>query len=385
MISGEFSLFLRNDAALFGRTGHHFRHRLFQLFHHDRLSVSARREKRRLIEHVFQIRRRKSRRHLCQNTEIYRLIHRFILGVDAQDRLSASDIGQTDNDLTVESSRSQKRRVQYIRTVGRRKDDYAFIQSESIHLHQHLIERLLSFVMAAAQTCASASAHRVDFIDKDNARRIFLRLFEQISHSGSADTDEHLHEIRTGNAEERYSGLSRHRFCNEGFTCSRRAYQKHALWYSRAQSRIFLRTTQKIHDFLQLLFFFFQTGDVAERDLFSVALVHSGAALAERHRLARSSLAGIHEDHPDDDEYDDRQQIRQHADIPRSRLRRFAGDHQLAVIHLRHHQIIIYHHQLQTGRRIGMDDISIFQGTLHIRLLQRQFLYIFISELRYKL
>ena len=60
----------------------------------------------------------------------------------------------------------------------------------------------LALVVGASKACASAPRHRVDLVDKDDAGRILLGVVKHISHTGRAYADEHLDEIRTGNAEE---------------------------------------------------------------------------------------------------------------------------------------------------------------------------------------
>ena len=58
----------------------------------------------------------------------------------------------------VEAPRSQERRVEYLRAVGRRQEDHAGAAVEAVHLDEQLIERLLLFVMAAAKGIGAAGA-----------------------------------------------------------------------------------------------------------------------------------------------------------------------------------------------------------------------------------
>ena len=51
--------------------------------------------------------------------------------------------------------------------------------------------------MTAAKTGATVTSNGVNLIDKDNTRCVFLRMVEQITDTGRADTDEHFHEVRT--------------------------------------------------------------------------------------------------------------------------------------------------------------------------------------------
>jgi hypothetical protein len=79
---------------------------------------------------------------------------------------------------------------------------------EAVHLDQQLVERLLALVVAAAQPRAALTAHRVDFVDEDDARRMLLGLLEHVAHARRADADEHLDEVGAGNREKRHLGLA---------------------------------------------------------------------------------------------------------------------------------------------------------------------------------
>ena len=60
----------------------------------------------------------------------------------------------------------------------------------------------------AAKAGAAMAADGVDFVDKDDAGRVLLGLFEHVAHAGGADADEHLDEVRARNGEERHVGLA---------------------------------------------------------------------------------------------------------------------------------------------------------------------------------
>ena len=106
---------------------------------------------------------------------------RSLLGMDLQDLLAALHIRPSHHHPPVETARPQQRRIQHVRTIGRRHQDDAFVRFEPVHLHQQLIERLLALVVTAAEARAAMPAHRVDFIDKDDARGVLLALLEQIA------------------------------------------------------------------------------------------------------------------------------------------------------------------------------------------------------------
>jgi hypothetical protein len=92
---------------------------------------------------------------------------------------------------------------------------------ESVHLDEQLVQRLLALVVATAEASAALPTDRVDLVDEDDARRILLRLIEQVAHARGADADEHLDELRARDAEERHAGLTRDGLGQQGFASTR--------------------------------------------------------------------------------------------------------------------------------------------------------------------
>ena len=80
--------------------------------------------------------------------------------VDLQDLLAALDVGQIDRDLAVEAPGPQQRRVEHVGPVGRGDQDDALVLGEAVHLDQQLVERLLAFVVAAADAGEARAARR---------------------------------------------------------------------------------------------------------------------------------------------------------------------------------------------------------------------------------
>src|SRR3990172_6138197 len=133
-----------------------------------------------------------------------------------QDSNPSSHIWPPDHDLSVESSRSQECRVKDIRSVRGRNQDYPFVRFKAIHLHQELVECLLTLIVSAPQTCATQSPHCIDLIDEYDTRCVLLPLLKQVSYPRCPDADEHLYKVRTTDAEERDIRLTGYRLCQEG-------------------------------------------------------------------------------------------------------------------------------------------------------------------------
>jgi hypothetical protein len=78
---------------------------------------------------------------------------------------------------------AQQRGIEDVGTIGRGDEDDAFVRLEAVHLHQELVQRLLSLVVAAAETRAPVPPHRVDFVHEDDAGRVLLALLEEVAHA----------------------------------------------------------------------------------------------------------------------------------------------------------------------------------------------------------
>jgi hypothetical protein len=167
----------------------------------------ARGEQRRLVDQVGQIGTGEARR-AARDDAASTSGDRHLAHVHLEDLLATADVRQRHHDLAVEAARAQQRRIEHVRTVGRGDDDDAGRAFEAVHLDQQLVQRLLALVVAAAEAGAALATDRVDFVDEDDARRVLLGLLEHVAHARSADADEHLDEVGTGNREERHLGLA---------------------------------------------------------------------------------------------------------------------------------------------------------------------------------
>src|SRR4051794_24896128 len=102
-----------------------------------------------------------------------------------------------DADMPVEAPGAEQGRIENVGAIRRSQHDDKVGLGEAIHLAKNLVERLLALVMPAAQPRATLATHRVDFIDEDDRRRVFLGRAKQVAHPAGADADEHLDELRT--------------------------------------------------------------------------------------------------------------------------------------------------------------------------------------------
>ena len=229
----------------------------------------------------------------------------------AQDLFAAANVGTRDHHAAIETARAQQRRIEHVRTVGRGDQDDAFVRLEAVHLDQQLVQGLLALVVSAAETGAAMTADRVDFVDEDDAGRILLALLEQVADAACAHADEHLHKVRTRDAEERHVGFAGHGTRQQGLAGSRRPDQQHALGNASAQLLELLRLAQELDDLLQLFLGFIHAGDVFERHLLLLHGEQARAALAERQRLVAAGLHLADHDEPQRTQQDERRQVEQ--------------------------------------------------------------------------
>ena len=279
-----------------------------EIDHHDDFAVLPRGVQRGFVHQVGQVGAGQARRAARQHGKIDVVAQRNLLGVHPQDGFAPLHVGTAHHHAPVETAGPQQRRIQHVGPVGGGHQDHAFVRFEAVHLHQQLVQGLLALVVPAAQARAAMPAHGVDFIDEDDAGRVLLALLEQVAHAAGAHAHEHLHEIRTGDGEERHAGFARDGARQQRLAGARRADQQHALGNAAAQLLEFLRLAQELDDLLQFFLGLFHAGHVLERDLLLLRGMQPRAALAEAQRLVAAALHLPHHENPEGHQHDERRE-----------------------------------------------------------------------------
>ena len=124
------------------------------------------------------------------------LIREFdICAVDFEDGEPSFIVGLVYQYLSVKSTGSQQCSIEYFRPVGSCQDNDGGIGTKSVHFCKELIERLLSLIVAAHLcSCRTTLSDRVDFIDEDDGRGLFLGLLKEVSDPARTDSDKHLYK-----------------------------------------------------------------------------------------------------------------------------------------------------------------------------------------------
>ena len=213
-------------------------------------------------------------------------------------------VGPVDDDTAVEAAGPQQRGIEDVGPVGGGDEDDALVRLEPVHLDEQLVERLLAFVMPAAEARAAVTADRVDLVD--DAGRVLLALLEEVAHAGGADADEHLDEVRTADREERDV-----RFARDG---ARQAscrfpgpHQEHALRDAAAELLELLRLFE-LDDFLELFFRLVNAATSLNVTFFSASSTTASRGSCQARRPCSPALHLPHDENPEPDHEEDRRQ-----------------------------------------------------------------------------
>ena len=203
--------------------------------------------------------------------------------MDTKDLQTAGVVGTIHNHLTVEATGAHQRRIQHVGAVGGRNDDDAGVALKAVHLREELVEGLFPLVVAAAEASATLTTHGVDLVNEDDARGVLLGLLEQVAHPAGTDTHEHLDELRTGDREERHTGLASDGLGQQGLTGTRRAHQQDTLGNLGADGGEAIGVLEEVDDLGQLELGAFNAGHITKGDLGFGLHLNPGLALAEVH------------------------------------------------------------------------------------------------------
>mmetsp|Transcript_52523 Transcript_52523/g.137703 ORF Transcript_52523/g.137703 Transcript_52523/m.137703 type:complete len:564 (+) Transcript_52523:392-2083(+) len=257
--------------------------------------VAARRDQRRLVADVGDVRpreARRERRHAARN--LLHVVRQLdVLEMHHVDLQAALDVGLVDADLAVEAARAQQGGVEDVHPVGAREDDDARERVEAVHLHQQLVQRVLPLVVAATEAAlATSAADSVDLVDEDDARRVGARLAEEVAHARSAHAHEHLDEVRTRHGEEGHAGLARHGLGQQRLARAGGAAQQRALGDLGAEVLELFRLLQEVDKFHNLHLSLGQTRHVLERHLLLLVPADDGGLrLVHAEDAARAARA----------------------------------------------------------------------------------------------
>ena len=159
---------------------------------------------------------------------------------------------------------------------------------------------MLPLVIATAQPGATLATNSVDFVDKNDAGRIFLGVVKHVPDACRTHTDKHFDKIRSGNREKRNLRLARNAFGQQGFACAGGANQQEAAGDSATELLEFLRVLEEVNHLFHFFLGLIASGHIGKRHLVGVFVQHTGLALAEAEGATFAAALHLpHEVHPD--------------------------------------------------------------------------------------
>ena len=294
MVGSELFLLGGDDPALFLRAGHDLHGCLLDVLHRDGLAAAACSQQSGLVDKVLEVSACKARGALCDDPQRDIRGEGLVLGVDLEYFLTAFDVGQADVDLTVEAARTEQGLVQNVGAVGGGHNDDAVVGLEAIHLHQQLVQRLLTFIVTAAEAGTALTAHCVDLINEDDAGHRLFCLVEEVAHAGCAHADVHLDEVRAGDGVEGHAGLTGTGAGQQGLAGARRADEQYAMGDACTQRVELVGTLEELHDLFQLFLLFVLTGHIGKGGRLLVLVLVLYLGLADIHDAAATADAAPH-------------------------------------------------------------------------------------------
>ena len=234
MVCRYLLLFLIEHVAPALGTEHHLFDRADEVVLRDFFPVLACRENGGFVHEVCEVCSAKAGGALRNDGELHVGPERLLSCVCEQYFLAILPIRQVDDNASVETSGAQERRIKDVGAVGRCHDNDFFVRFETIHLDEYLIECLLTFIVAAADTGSAYTTYCIDLINENNRGRRFFRGLEEVSHARGADADEHLDEFGAGYREEGHACLPCHRPREQCLAGPRCAHEENALGNARA-------------------------------------------------------------------------------------------------------------------------------------------------------
>src|SRR3954467_2570921 len=180
MISNNPFFIRRNDLAFLFKTSNNPVNRVLEIFHLYASFSFSRSDQCSLITNVRYICACKPRSLFGQFFNIYPVRNFDWFQVHFKDRFPAFHIRLVNRDLPVKSSRTQQRRIQYIRPISGSEDNDSALSTKSIHLNQQLIQRAFTLIVAHDSVLSSRTANRIDLINKYDTWRFLSCLFEKV-------------------------------------------------------------------------------------------------------------------------------------------------------------------------------------------------------------
>ncbi len=151
VIGGIALLFFRENHGFALDAHEHFVLGHFEIRHHDKLAVLARRPQSSLVHQVGEIGAGETRCAAGDDRKVHIFGDRHFARMHAQDFLAALDIRPGHNYAPVKAAGTQQGRIEHVGAVGRGNQDDALVRFKPVHFDQQGVQRLFALVVTAAQ------------------------------------------------------------------------------------------------------------------------------------------------------------------------------------------------------------------------------------------
>mmetsp|Transcript_8774 Transcript_8774/g.33112 ORF Transcript_8774/g.33112 Transcript_8774/m.33112 type:complete len:487 (-) Transcript_8774:618-2078(-) len=187
--------------------------------------------------------------------------------VDEEDLLAPRDVRPVDHDLPVEATGAGERVVKDVHTVRSREHHDVRGAGEAVHFYEEGVQRVLALVVPAHDAASTLTAHGIDLVDEDDARRVLARLLEEVAHATGTHADEKLYKVGARHGEEGHVRFASRRLRQEGLSRSGGTAEDRSLRNLGAEVLKLLRVLQELHELHDLLLRLLTARDVLERDI----------------------------------------------------------------------------------------------------------------------
>ena len=199
------------------------------------------------------------------------------------------------HNLAIESARTQQGRIQDVWAVCCSKNHDAFCCFKTVHLSQHLVESLFTFIVTAAKSGATLATNGINFVNEDDGLAHFACLLKEVSYATCTHADKHLHEVRTGDGQEANACFTGNGTSKQCFTCSRRTNKQNTFWYTCTNFFEAFWHAQEINDFFDFQFHAFVASNISKGGCRLVGLIRLCLAATNGHDVARlAHCAALH-------------------------------------------------------------------------------------------
>ena len=235
LVIGHNLLFLRrNDGTLALIPCDDNLHAFLQIGLGDGVAAHAHRAQRCFIDDVCQLGAGSTSCGAGDGGKVNIRPHFDILSMHAQNCFTTLEIRKFHGNASVEAAGAQQCLVKRVGAVCGGQNHNALASVKTVHFREQLVQRLFPLIVSGKPGTVALFADGVDLIDKHDAGRFVLRLFEEVSHLGCAHADKHFYKFRTGNREEGHMCFTGDSLCQQCFACAGRANQQGALRHGSA-------------------------------------------------------------------------------------------------------------------------------------------------------